>query len=66
MSAHERQVFLVEYDGARLDAFLAEKLSMLSRSHVQGLIEEGLVTVNGADQMTRAGRFIVLDWVNAY
>ncbi len=24
------------------------------------------VTVNGADQMTRAGRFMVLDWVNAY
>lgn len=24
------------------------------------------VTINGADQMTRAGRFLVLDWVNAY
>jgi len=24
------------------------------------------VTVNGRDQMTRAGRFLVLDWINAY
>ncbi len=24
------------------------------------------VTVNGQDQMTRAGRFLYLDWVNAY
>jgi len=24
------------------------------------------VTINGLDQMTRAGRFLVLDWVNAY
>jgi hypothetical protein len=24
------------------------------------------VTVNGRDQMTRSGRFLVLDWVNAY
>ena len=24
------------------------------------------VTINGRDQMTRAGRFLYLDWVNAY
>ena len=34
--------------GARLDAFLAENLEELSRSRAQQLIEQGLVTLEGA------------------
>lgn len=34
-------------EGKRLDAFLVSKLESLTRSHIQKLIEEGMVTVNG-------------------
>ena len=34
-------------EGKRLDAFLVSKLESLTRSHIQKLIEEGVVTVNG-------------------
>lgn len=42
--------FIVESDaaGRRLDVYLSEKFSDGSRSHVQKLIAEGLVTVDGA------------------
>lgn len=33
--------------GSRLDRFLAERLSELSRTHIQELIDQGRVTVNG-------------------
>jgi 23S rRNA pseudouridine1911/1915/1917 synthase len=36
-----------EYDGERLDRFLASVVAGQSRSHLQRLIEEGLVTVDG-------------------
>ncbi len=36
-----------EAEGARVDRFLAERASDLSRSQIQRFIEEGLVTVNG-------------------
>ena len=42
----ERQEFIVEEDGLRLDKFLAEQALPLSRSQIQSLIKEGKVTVN--------------------
>ncbi|MBP3285001.1 MAG: RluA family pseudouridine synthase [Clostridia bacterium] len=42
----EIKKILVEKSGERLDKFLAEKLE-LSRSHVQGLVENEKVSVNG-------------------
>ncbi len=39
--------FTAETDGVRLDRFLADNMPELSRSHVQKLIEDGRVTVNG-------------------
>ena len=40
--------FICETPGIRLDAAVAEKVGC-SRSHAQNLIEDGLVTVNGAE-----------------
>jgi len=34
-------------EGRRLDAFVASRLESVSRSHIQKLIEEGMVTVDG-------------------
>jgi len=44
------EVIVVETgdEGRRLDAFLASRLGTVSRSHIQKLIEEGMVTVDGA------------------
>ncbi|NLM96039.1 MAG: RluA family pseudouridine synthase [Halanaerobiaceae bacterium] len=44
-----KQTLLIneEEKGKRLDRYLAEKLEELSRSYIQKLIDEGLITVNG-------------------
>ncbi len=42
----EKQEFIVEEDGLRLDKFLAKRALPLSRSQIQGLIKRGKVTVN--------------------
>ena len=34
-------------DKIRLDSYLSDKLEDMSRSHIQGLIRSGNVTVNG-------------------
>ena len=39
--------FVVEEEGVRLDLFLKNHLSKFSRSLLQGLIDKGMVTVNG-------------------
>ena len=56
--------FTVELGGERLDKFLASRLPDLSRSRLQQLIAEGLVTVNGlparASARTRAGQRIAV------
>ncbi len=43
----ERFVFVVEEEGLRLDKWLAERLDGITRSAIQGLIENGCVTCNG-------------------
>ena len=43
----ERREFSVDVGGERLDRYLAGRLSDLSRSFVQRLIQDGRVTVNG-------------------
>lgn len=45
--SHEPLEFHVQESGARLDKFLAERLSDVSRSAVQRLVGEGQITVNG-------------------
>lgn len=47
----------VEHTGKRLDAFLAEHMKGFSRVFLKGLIEQGLVTVDG--QPGRASRKVV-------
>lgn len=42
-----RAVFVVEAGGERLDRFLADRLTGLSRAQVQQLIKSGAATVNG-------------------
>ena len=40
-------VFLVDIAGVRLDKFVGERCSELSRTHAQQLIADGFITVNG-------------------
>jgi len=40
-------ILVVEESGGRLDKYISEQCSKLSRTHVQELIAEGLVSVNG-------------------
>jgi len=51
--------------GTRLDVFLAGAMAEMTRSHVQKLIEEGRVTVNGAaakgNRKLKTGDSIVCD-----
>ena len=47
MGEEGKAVFVVEGGGERLDRFLAERLSGLSRAQVQRLVKSGAVTVNG-------------------
>ncbi len=62
----ETFIFQVEPEkaGLRLDHYLKEKLPELTRSRIQKLIEEGLVTVNQerakASQKTKPGQTIVV------
>ena len=35
-------------EGKRLDTFVASKIESLTRSYIQKLIEEGLITIDGA------------------
>lgn len=41
-----------EDEGTRLDVFINRKLGKLSRSHIQKLIEDGMVKVNGLNSKT--------------
>ena len=41
---------VVEEDGVRLDRYLAERVAKQSRSHLQRLIERGMVEVDGREQ----------------
>ena len=43
----EQEVYQMETAGERLDKFLAARLTELSRSHLQKLIEAGAVLVDG-------------------
>ncbi len=45
----EKRTLEAVADGVRLDKYLADCLADLTRSHIQKLIEEGQVTVNGRD-----------------
>ena len=45
-SIEERIELTVRIDGGRIDKFLADKLENMSRSKIQGLIEEGFIEVN--------------------
>jgi len=45
--------FIADEPGVRLDRYLCERLAELSRSRIQKLIADGLVTVN--DQVAKAG-----------
>lgn len=49
--------FVVDTLKTRLDKFLAEQLSDISRSHIQRDIESGLVTVNG--EVQSVAKFVV-------
>lgn len=50
MNNMEPVVFTAEEKGQRLDVFVVEKCPELSRSHVQKLIEQGHVLVDGAQR----------------
>ena len=50
MNNMEPMVFKAEVKGQRLDVFVVEHCSELSRSHVQKLIEQGMVLVDGAQR----------------
>ncbi|MBI4234568.1 MAG: RluA family pseudouridine synthase [Chloroflexi bacterium] len=60
----DQRLFTVEGGGVRLDRYLALRCPDLSRSRCQGLIRDGLVTVNGASakaaQRLRAGDQVVV------
>jgi 23S rRNA pseudouridine1911/1915/1917 synthase len=60
----ENQVYAVEHPGQRLDQFLVGYLPGLSRSHLQKLIRQGAVRVNGElsdpDRRLRAGEAVTL------
>ena len=50
MNNMEPMVFRAEVKGQRLDVFVVEHCPELSRSHVQKLIEQGMVLVDGAQR----------------
>ena len=50
MNNMEPMVFKAEVKGQRLDVFVVEHCPELSRSHVQKLIEQGMVLVDGAQR----------------
>ena len=50
MNNMEPMVFKAEVKGKRLDVFVVEHCPELSRSHVQKLIEQGMVLVDGAQR----------------
>jgi len=60
------ETFIVDYseEGIRLDSFIASSMESLTRSHIQKLIEEGMITVNGASAKsstkTKPGMVIVV------
>ncbi len=41
------EIYVGEEDGERIDSYLAQELNNVSRSYVQGLIKNQLITVNG-------------------
>ena len=57
--------FTVYEEGSRLDSYATSRCPQLSRSHVQRLIDDGLVTVNGRDSKSgyklRTGDRIVVE-----
>ena len=60
----EQEVYQMETAGERLDKFLAARLTELSRSHLQKLIEAGAVLVDGkprkANYKSRGGEEVTL------
>src|SRR2546430_7007265 len=66
MNEESRREFIVKGTdvGTRLDRFLANSANELSRSRIQALIRDGLVTVNGAvpraRDIVRAGNRVIL------
>ena len=60
----EQEVYQMETAGERLDKFLAARLTELSRSHLQKLIEAGAVLVDGkprkANYRSRGGEEVTL------
>ncbi|MGC9522164.1 MAG: RluA family pseudouridine synthase [Anaerolineae bacterium] len=64
MTDDEVRVLEVEADGERVDRYVADRLSALSRTAVQRLIDEGQITVDGERIQTshrlRAGERIVV------
>ena len=60
----EQEVYQMETAGERLDKFLAARLTELSRSHLQKLIEAGAVLVDGkprkANYKSRGGEKVTL------
>ena len=59
------ETFTVETGGMRLDHFMAEQVSRLSRSRLQALIKDGHITLNGAtaraSDRLRTGDVITFD-----
>ncbi len=64
---NEKEIFTVtnEEAGQRLDGFLAEAMEELSRSRIQNLCQDGLITVNGKEakknQKLKAGDVIEVE-----
>ncbi len=60
-----KKILIVPSDGRRLDAFLAQALTGYSRAFLKGLVERGLVTVDGAprdaDELTAEGERVVVE-----
>ena len=43
----EKLFFTIEKGGERIDKYLSEQLEDMTRSHIQKLIKENMVRVNG-------------------
>ncbi len=59
------QIYVDEDDSERLDAYIAKELDEVSRSYIQKLIKDGVVSVNGklmkASYLVKEGDFIQVD-----
>lgn len=59
-----KRIDLIATDGQRVDKFISEQVTELTRSHVQNLISEGLVTVDGkpakANTKLKEGQTVII------